>query len=724
MLYWFLFTSFYSILYSLFRLGKMRIFQECGGLKASRDHVTSLTTKLNEQRKTDENFCDITLTCGGVTFPAHKAILCASSPYFECLLGDKFAEGEQNEIDLTESIGDPDTLEIILKFIYTGNLLIEGSNFRELLSASSLLLLNDATKLLSYYLTSSLVIANCLEIFEIAFKYCLEEVVKLCYGIIKSRMHDYFCHGSKMLTVPVEIFVHLCKRDVFINTSKQDINNTIKEYLNNIKALNIDLSQENITKLYEIAESYEMTDIKDVFEKWIPVGNEEKDVKLVEPVLNVDDVKRNPLQSNEILLIKSLENLENMNEVGIIGWLGTASKWIKIASINLSSLRIDYLGRFVGFANDSMVFEIQSKQKTSKTHPKNIILIPLYAGKARKIACACSSWYRRNIDEDDDECDNLYFTAWNELFCVVPQIDLDFGDSSWDSDGFAKGKGEKIVTGYTIDKKSSQDDKTWEEVCTLPIPRDYFVPGVQLHIDPPMRFQVSMDGNHAILVMDNGEDYLTVIELTPDDTGKTLKSNLIFHEDIESDRFTSQTLMKATQARLIFLDVCYGNKSLMYKSSTFYFEYLTELNMSNNKQAQKVKVSDINDNNCFPVSDYHEYIAPAPFHKKYYMCPNVWKYGKRDRMRFVTSRQSGILHVIERVVPYITEMWSFDPIKNVWRSLPGPPCEFMYDSVDIQQVPANLLPELVENPPVIFDDKHDNIKHGPFHPDKPSKSVY
>ena len=126
----------------------MRIFPECGGLKPSPGHVNSLTAKLNQQRKTgNEDYCDITLTCSGSRFPVHKAILSASSPYFECLLESQFAERTQNEIDLTESITDPEILECILEFIYTGNLLIEGSNFRELLGASSLLLLNGATEL-------------------------------------------------------------------------------------------------------------------------------------------------------------------------------------------------------------------------------------------------------------------------------------------------------------------------------------------------------------------------------------------------------------------------------------------------------------------------------------------------------------------------------------------------------------------------------------------------
>ncbi len=675
----------------------MKIFPECGGLTASRDHIKLLTTELNKQRKNDdEDHCDITLTCDGSRFPAHKAILRAASPYFDCLLGGQFAEREQKEIDLTESISDPETLETILEFIYTGNLLIEGSNFRELLSASSLFLLNEATKLLSEYLINSLIITNCLEIFELAFKYCLEEISKLCYGIIKSRMHDYFCHGSKMLNVPVEIFVHLCKRDVFIYTSKQDTNNTIKEYVTNTKALYSNISQETISNLYEIVESHGITDMDHilVFDGWMDI-NKEHGVKPVQD--KDDDAKRNEEQSREILIMKCLEDIENKNDVNIIGWLGTDFKWIKVASVNLASLGVDTLGRFVGFANDSMVFEFRSNQEASATPEQNILFIPLNDREPRKVTSACKACFEGSI-EYDEACNHLYFTAWNELFCVVPIVDLNLEDGSWDEYGNFTGYGKKTVVGYVISKKSPQNNDKWEQACTLVVPDDYYDHDeLSDHVISPISFQVCIDGNRALLVMDNDdENYLTVTELTPDDSGK-LKAKMRFHENIEIDGFVSCTLTKATDAKLFFQSISAGSKTLSDKSSTFCIESIAELNLLNKKVAE-LKVCE---DNCFPVSEYNEYNELVPFQglECYRQLEvRIWKYGERDFRRFATSKQSGILHLVEKVVPYVTEMWSFDPSKNEWRSLPGPPCEFMFDSIYIREVPATIQLILADNP--------------------------
>ncbi len=230
----------------------MRIFPALGGLRTSESHVKMLTRQLNQQRKDDDaDYCDITLVCGSTSYLAHKAILVAASPYFECLLGGQFAESTQNEIDLSESIGDPETLESVLEFIYTGKLLIHGNNFRDLLAACTLFLLTNATELLSGYLKKSLVIANCLEIFELAFKYSLEDLLKLCLGTIRSRMHDYFRHGGKLLVVPPEIFVHLCEENVFVHMNRRDTGVLITEYIENLKSVGSEISEDIVKKLYQ-----------------------------------------------------------------------------------------------------------------------------------------------------------------------------------------------------------------------------------------------------------------------------------------------------------------------------------------------------------------------------------------------------------------------------------------------------------------------------------------
>ncbi len=672
----------------------MRIFPECGGLKNSSGHVNSLTRKLNEQRKNgNEDYCDITLTCGGTRFPVHRAILSASSPYFECLLEGHFAERTQNEIDLTESITDPETLECILEFIYTGNLLVEGSNFREVLGASSLLLLNDAIDLLSEYLKNSLVIANCLEIFELAFKYSLESISQLCLHIIQARMHDYFCHGSKILALTPEVFLHLCNQNVFTDTSKQNTSNVIKEYVENLKAAATEVSQETVRELYRIAECHSIANIHSLFGGWLVDNKEPRPKRASKPV----DSAKNENQNDELLLIR---DKESKNDINLIGWLSKASKWIKLASVNLTSLNCTSLGSFLGFAHDSMTFTSQHE----------VIMVPLHAGQPRRVGRGCLDGCH---SFEEGACPHFHFTAWNDLFCVYPQSDFRSPDEdSWDSDSYDSfydydrysDREKLVILGYRIAKYSFQLNQ-WHHICDLELPDAYNDLGYD-GIDQVLyvSFELSTNGKQVFLMIAGSDkNLITLMQLTKDASG-TLKSQEVFHtKEIQIPYNSSQVLVKSTATKLRFHEMSSSQSSWLQqlKKPTFPIRSITEVTLKNKKiQRVPLKAKKFS----FPESRCEELRT------------------QRQKInQFATSKQSGLLYYIDNVMPYVAKMWLYDPVKNEWKSLLAPPFDGEISSMEIHPIPVRLLPEIMASPPAIFEDKHDNPKHGPF---GQSKSVF
>ncbi|PNH04482.1 Ectoderm-neural cortex protein 2 [Tetrabaena socialis] len=60
---------------------------------------------------------DVTIVVGGRAFPAHRALLCARSDYFQQRLGGGFADGSEHQLSLPEA--DPDAFEVVLRFVYT-----------------------------------------------------------------------------------------------------------------------------------------------------------------------------------------------------------------------------------------------------------------------------------------------------------------------------------------------------------------------------------------------------------------------------------------------------------------------------------------------------------------------------------------------------------------------------------------------------------------------------
>ncbi|XP_068604197.1 zinc finger and BTB domain-containing protein 47 [Brachionichthys hirsutus] len=105
-------------------------------------HFTCLMDRLNEQRLFQPDLCDIdiVLVRQHSTFPAHKGVLAAYSPFFHSL----FTQSKQlRRVDLSLDALTSQGLQQILNFIYTSKLLVSGRTVRDVLNAATLLQMSD-----------------------------------------------------------------------------------------------------------------------------------------------------------------------------------------------------------------------------------------------------------------------------------------------------------------------------------------------------------------------------------------------------------------------------------------------------------------------------------------------------------------------------------------------------------------------------------------------------
>ncbi|CAL8402527.1 zinc finger and BTB domain-containing protein 47 [Gadus morhua] len=105
-------------------------------------HFTCLMERLNQQRLFQPALCDvdIVLVRQRSTFPAHKGVLAAYSPFFHSL----FAQSKQlRRVDLSLDALTSQGLQQILNFIYTSRLLVSSRSVRDVLNAATLLRMSD-----------------------------------------------------------------------------------------------------------------------------------------------------------------------------------------------------------------------------------------------------------------------------------------------------------------------------------------------------------------------------------------------------------------------------------------------------------------------------------------------------------------------------------------------------------------------------------------------------
>ena len=152
-------------------------------MKLSRDHVLKGLQELRDQK----SLCDVHLVAEGATFPAHRVVLAAASPYFQTMFTGSFRENQMNEITLNDTSSKG--LECALDAIYTGELLLSEENVCDVLPVASLLQLNEIIKHCTKYLYRNISTKSCLPFLSVAERYDLEKAVNKCNKFIVKNFH-------------------------------------------------------------------------------------------------------------------------------------------------------------------------------------------------------------------------------------------------------------------------------------------------------------------------------------------------------------------------------------------------------------------------------------------------------------------------------------------------------------------------------------------------------
>ena len=137
-------------------------------------HLQELGQRLDILRR-NEGFCDITISVKGKQFTAHKAVLAASSPFFLTLLNSDMKESSEKLITVELEEATEAVMEDVLKYVYTGNVLVTEERAHNLIATANYLLLPSLKTMAESFLKDIVTTENCIFYYYFAEKYqCLE----------------------------------------------------------------------------------------------------------------------------------------------------------------------------------------------------------------------------------------------------------------------------------------------------------------------------------------------------------------------------------------------------------------------------------------------------------------------------------------------------------------------------------------------------------------------
>ncbi|XP_025733946.1 kelch-like protein 4 isoform X3 [Callorhinus ursinus] len=175
------------------------------------NHAEQTLHKMENYLK-EKQLCDVLLIAGHLRIPAHRLVLSAVSDYFAAMFTNDVLEAKQEEVKM-EGV-DPNALNSLVQYAYTGVLQLKEDTIENLLAAACLLQLTQVVEVCSNYLIKQLHPSNCLgirsfgdaqgctELLSVAHKYTMEHFIE----VIKNQ---------EFLLLPAnEISKLLCSDDI------------------------------------------------------------------------------------------------------------------------------------------------------------------------------------------------------------------------------------------------------------------------------------------------------------------------------------------------------------------------------------------------------------------------------------------------------------------------------------------------------------------------------
>ena len=168
--------------------------------------------------------CDISLVVKDKTIDAHRCILVAGSDYFKSRFIGPFKADIMPQVDLSAITDDIAAVELMLNFLYTGEVTIDVKNVEPILKVSSFFMITELRDLCTHFMEKNIALDKCLKYFLLSVDHMIPEIGKKLEQTVKSRFHDYLIFDSQSIEITPDQLLYLIQScQIFENCSNVDI---------------------------------------------------------------------------------------------------------------------------------------------------------------------------------------------------------------------------------------------------------------------------------------------------------------------------------------------------------------------------------------------------------------------------------------------------------------------------------------------------------------------
>lgn len=321
-------------------------------------HCSELSRRQNEQRKAGQ-FCDLTLVfssgAAALSVSAHRSVLSAASQYFTLLLSGRFSESASGRVELREwscAAGpDPDTVEGVMQFMYTGGIRVTTGNVHEVLELADRFLLTQLKSFCGEFLMKNLSLSNCVAVHSLAHMYTLDQLAKGAAKMIRRNFHKII-RNEEFFTLPFHLVRDwLADSEITVDSEQELFEAVVKWVRQNAEEGEKHFEELfRLLKLPEIAPTY----LTRVVRREPLVANNAACCQLVADALEIHALRSEGLKSGDLepcasyvaaIQPRSGQNMDVIMVVGgvseggdylseCVGYLVAEDRWVNLPHIH------------------------------------------------------------------------------------------------------------------------------------------------------------------------------------------------------------------------------------------------------------------------------------------------------------------------------------------------------------------------------------------------------